>query len=91
MKYIVAWNIPPENYKQAIETFLNTGAAAPEGVNILGRWHALGSNHGWGLVEGDESAIAVHMAEWASLLELRITPVIEDQQAAASLSQIFNK
>jgi len=33
----------------------------------------------------------MHMAEWASLLELRITPVIEDGQAAASLSQVFNK
>ncbi|HSG30275.1 MAG TPA: DUF3303 family protein [Thermodesulfobacteriota bacterium] len=89
MKYIVTWNIKPENYKEAVEIFLQNGAQAPDGVTILGRWHALGSNHGWVLVEGDETGIATHIAEWSNLLELSITPVFDDEQAAASLSKVY--
>jgi hypothetical protein len=81
MKYIVTWNIPSENYKEAIEIFLSTGAQPP----------ALGSDHGWALVQGDKSAIASHTAEWTSMIELRITHVIEDEQASASLSHVFKK
>jgi len=41
------------------------------------------------LVEGNELSIAEHPAEWAGLLELKITPVIEDAQAAESLSRVY--
>jgi len=35
MKYMVTWNIPTQNYKQAMEIFLSKGADAPEGATIL--------------------------------------------------------
>jgi hypothetical protein len=47
---------------------------------------------GWVLVEGDDSvALAQHMGEWANLLELQITPVIEDAEAASGLAKPYGK
>ena len=43
--------------------------------------------YGWLLAEGDVVALAQHMAEWADLLELQITPVIDDADAAEALSR----
>lgn len=65
---MVTWNIPTQNYKQAIEIFLSKGADTPEGATILGCWHVPGSNYGWVLVEGDKLSIAEHLAQWAGFL-----------------------
>ena len=88
MKFMVAWKIPPGSYKPAAERFLKTGAPAPAGLKTLGRWHAPGSAYGWHLVEGDVTALAELMAIWADLLELQITPVTEDAEAASSLAKV---
>jgi len=90
MKYMVQWTIPPTSYKAALEEFLRAGAPMPEGLTAIGRWHAPGSTYGWLLVETDNPAtLAVHMAEWAALLELKITPVIEDGQAAEAAAKVY--
>ena len=92
MKFMVSWKIPPGSHKPAIEGFLSSGAPLPEGINLVGRWHAPGSAYGWLLVEGDDiTALAQHVAEWANLLEFQITPVIEDAEAVASLSKVYGK
>ena len=89
MKFMITWRIAPDSYKATVETFLNTGAPAPSGLTTVGRWHTPGSNLGWHLVEGDPEAVAHHVAEWASLVELDVSPVIEDAEAAASLSKVY--
>lgn len=86
MKFMATWKIPPASYKQAVVRFLKTGAPAPAGVESLGRWHAPGSSRGWHLLEGDPAAIAHLHAQWADALEIEITPVIDDEAAAASLA-----
>ena len=88
MKYMVTWRIAPEQYRAAMERFRDTGAPAPEGVAMLGRWHAPGSRTGFQLVEaGDPVPLARHMADWGDLLELHVTPVLEDAEAAAALPE----
>ena len=90
MKFMVTWKIPTNSYKDAVEAFLSSGAPMPEGLTSLGRWHAPGSGYGWLLVEtNDAVALAEHMAEWASLLELNISPVIEDEEAAKAASKVY--
>jgi hypothetical protein len=90
MKFMVTWKIPPDSYKDAVEAFLRSGAPMPEGLTSLGRWHAPGSSYGWLLVETDDAvALAEHMAEWARLLELNISPVIEDEEAAKAASRVY--
>jgi len=90
MKFMVTWNIPTNTYKAAVESFLRSGAPMPEGLTALGRWHAPGSRHGWLLAETDDlRTLAQHMAEWASMLEFTITPVIEDEEAAHAATKVF--
>jgi hypothetical protein len=62
----------------------------PKGLTSLGRRHALGSGYGSLLVEIDDAvALAERMAEWANLLELDISPVIEDKEAAKGASRVY--
>ena len=87
---MVTWTIPTASYKKAVETFLSSGAPMPEGLTSLGRWHAPGSVNGWLLVETEDAvALAQHMAEWASMLELKITPVVGDEEAASAASKVY--
>lgn len=88
MKFMTTWHIPPEGYDEAVDRFLAAGAPLPEGLTLLGRWHAPGSAKGFLLVEGDDvTLLAQHLAEWAGLLECEVTPVIEDEEAAAAATR----
>ena len=89
MKFMVSWSISPGSYKAAVERFLGTGAPMPEGLERIGRWHAPGSTRGWLLVEGDAAGVAEHVAQWADLLELQVSPVIEDEAAGAAVSRVY--
>jgi Protein of unknown function (DUF3303) len=91
MKFMISWKISPTHYKAAIERFLNTGAPNPAGAKTIGRWHAPGSFYGWHVVEGDVAAVAELEATWGDLLELQITPVLEDAEAASSLAKVHRK
>lgn len=91
MKFMIEWKIAPGCYKSAVERFLATGAPGPPGVKSLGRWHAPGSATGWHVVEADAATIAEHEARWGDLLEVRITPVLEDAEAAGILARMQKK
>jgi hypothetical protein len=85
MKIMTTWKIPPENYEETLSRFLATGAPFPDGLVVVGRWHAPGSTKGFLLVEGNDPVLlAQHLSEWAGLLEFEITPVIEDAEAGAA-------
>ncbi len=40
MKFVMTYNIHNESWDAAVSRFLETQAPAPEGVKLLGRWHA---------------------------------------------------
>lgn len=89
---MISWKIAPGNHRAAAKAFLKSGAPAPKGLTLIGRWHGPGSVCGWALVEGeDATALAQHVAEWADLLEFQITPVIEDADAGQVLSKAYAK
>lgn len=92
MKFMITWRIAPGHHKSASEEFLKFGAPAPTGLTMLGRWHAAGSVIGWALVEAkDPKPLYEHVAQWANLLELQATPVVEDGEAAEALSKVYGK
>jgi hypothetical protein len=92
MKFMISWKIPPGSHKPAAEGFIRSGAPPPPGLKMIGRWHAPGSGYGWALAEGDDAtAVAQHVAEWANYLDIQVTPVIEDSEAAAALSKAYGK
>ncbi len=88
---MLAWKIAPGHIKSAAEAFLKTGGPPPKGLTIIGRWHAPGSAYGWAVVEGKETSVAQHVAEWEHLLEFQITPVLEDAEAAKALASVYGK
>jgi len=62
----------------------------PEGLKMIGRWHAPGSVCGWLLVEGDDlKALYEHVAQWANLLDLQTSPVLEDSDTAEALAKVY--
>jgi hypothetical protein len=92
IKHMLAWKIAPGHIKSAAGAFLKSGAPAPKGLALIGRWHAPGSAYGWAVVEGnDATALAQHVAEWEHLLEFQITPVLEDADAGKALASIYGK
>lgn len=90
MKFIISWKIAPGHHKIAGERFLQSGAPMPEGLSMVGRWHAPGSVCGWLLVEAaNPEPLYEHVGQWADLLELQVTPVLEDAEAAQALSRVY--
>jgi hypothetical protein len=92
MKFMISWKIAPGHHKSAGEGFLKSGAPSPEGLTLIGRWHAPGSVRGWALVEGEDvKALYEHVAQWANLLDFETDPVLEDSDAAEALSRVYGK
>lgn len=83
MQFMVTYSIEVSQKNAAEARFLETGAAPPAGVELLGRWHFTGSRQGFMLIEStDDLAVAKYMRDWNDLLDFDIVPVISDAQLA---------
>ena len=88
MFYVMEWKIRTGYVGDAFKKFLETGAPFP-GVTMHGRYHAPGSVNGWIILETDDiSAVYRHAAEWAEFLEMKTTPVLNDEQAAEAAANL---
>jgi len=63
MKFMVTWKIAPAHQREAGRRFLDGGAPPPDGMRILGRWHAPGSAAGFALCETDDLALLWQIME----------------------------
>lgn len=91
MKYITIWHQPTGTYNAAVARFLETGGAPPKGVTLLGRWHGM-SGHGVAISESDDpKAMFEWRAQWADLLELTVTPCLEDADAGAVVAAMAKR
>jgi hypothetical protein len=92
VKFMLSWRTRPGLYKAALTQFLETGAPPPKGVATVARYHVPGSIQGWHLMEtNDVTALAEHVATWADLLEMEVSPVIEDAQAGEAASRVSGR
>ena len=89
MKHMIEWSFSSSTYKEGMRQFLETVGPAPEGVTTLGRWHAPGSKTGFHLVEGNPADVTKLTSQWASLVDLNITPVVDDDEASEGLRSTF--
>lgn len=89
MKYMVTWRLSSENFEDAAREFLAGKGDPPVGLTHLGRWHVPGSSYGWHLMEGDEGALAQHLAFWGQYLDIEVSPVVEDDVAGAAMQSVF--
>jgi hypothetical protein len=87
MKFMMTYNIYNESWDKAVSRFLETGGLPPEGLKLVGRWHSAAGRNGFLLLEGDDvSAIYHYAAQWHDFCDLVVTPVLEDEAAAAVLA-----
>jgi hypothetical protein len=78
MKFISEWSLRPETRNAAIDRFLKTGGMPPAGVQLLS--------------EADNAAAMLeYSAQWTDLIDIRIYPVVDDQEAAGVISRLFAK
>ena len=85
MKYMVTWHIAPENYKAVIKRF-GEAKEPMDGIKDLGRWHETGTGGGVRLVETDDIVALTKLnLYWSDLLELKTTPVLNDEEASRAL------
>ncbi len=83
MQFMVTYAIEIPQRAAAEARFLETGAAPPEGVKLLGRWHSVSDRRGFVLIEStDLMAVSTYMRDWSDLLNFQLTPVINDEQLA---------
>jgi hypothetical protein len=88
MKFILTFTLPPQTQEAAIARFLDTGGQPPPGVKLLGRWTQVDLCRGFVLLESeDPQALTAFAREWSDLLELTITPVLEDQELSDVLKR----
>lgn len=91
MKYISHWKLPPSTINAAIKQFLATGGAPPDGVKMLGRWHGM-NGEGFAIFESnDVKAMYGWYAQWAVVMELAITPCVEDGEAGPILAAMAQR
>jgi len=89
MQFMLTYEIPMDQRDAAVARFLETGAPAPDGVAILGRWHVAGGRAGYMILESDDvTAVYRFAAQWDDVCELDVTPVLSDEQAAGVLSSL---
>ena len=92
MKYMLTWFVPPHHYEAGISRFLKTGGPPPAGVKLHGRWHSLAGQSGFILAESsDPKAIYAWSAQWADVIKLTVTPVLEDADASGVLQGLRKK
>ena len=81
MKYVSHWKLPQGTVNAAIKRFLETGGSPPEGVKMLGRWHGM-NGEGFAIFESDDpKAMYLWYAQWLDLIDLKVTPCVEDAEA----------
>lgn len=87
-KYMVVWDLSPENRNDAIERFVEGSALQePEGVKLVSRWHAAVGGVGWSVVEADDpKALTGWLLKWSDLLSYEAIPIIDDQEFGEMLA-----
>jgi hypothetical protein len=90
MKFIVtfSWQPDTKTRDEGITRFLKTGGQPPAGAKLLGRWTRLDFSGGYVLLESeDPKALTEFALAWSDLMELEITPVLEDQELSGVLQR----
>ena len=89
MTFVMTWKIRPGNTREAVDRFLSTGDALPEGIKDIGRWHRTDLQSGVHVLSvTDAVALAQYAARWTDLLELETYVAWEDAEAVPAYRKI---
>jgi hypothetical protein len=91
MRFLTTWKTQPGTFSATIARFMESGGAPPSGVRMLHRWHGM---NGTGIVvseSDDPKAIFQWVAQWADVIELNVTPCVDDADAGAVLATLVKR
>jgi uncharacterized protein DUF3303 len=91
MKFMLTFDWKPDTKTrdEGIARFRKTGGLPPKGAKLLGRWTRADFSGGFDLLESDDpQALAEFALMWSDLMELTISPVLDDEQLTAVLQRI---
>jgi len=80
MLFHITYEIDPAGRNAAQDRFRETGGLPPEGVTMVGRWHAAAGLMGFLVAESSDAvAIGKWMQDWTDVLTFEVTPVVDDE------------
>ena len=92
MKTMVTWSAQPGKFAEAATNFLAGKGEPPAGLKMLGRWHSVDLGSGFVLFETDDATLLYRNAAiWADILDVGVTVVIEDHEAAPILIEKYKQ
>ena len=95
MKFLVTYSIHPDKRHQALQAFSQMTQADDladigKQITVIGRWHSVDGGSGLAIVEtSDAQALARWALNWNHIMDLKMKPVIDDQEARAIGIQKF--
>ena len=92
---MMTWSSFPETRHDAAKGFGQMTDADDEadhtGVKLIGRWHDLVAVGGWLICESDDISAAQSWAlNWNGVLNMDVTPVVDDNEAKTMLKRKWN-
>ena len=85
MKYMYVWSVAPENLKAALKRF-GEDSEPMDGLTQLGRWHSVGTDGGYRLIETDDPVALKRMTlYWQDVMETKIVPVVDDEETRKAI------
>jgi hypothetical protein len=93
MKFLGKWKIDQDKWLPILNKWISMTpqerANAGDGVKIIGRWHDTAARTGVIVVEANDiGAVARYIGQWNPYMEVELSPVVDDEEAAAIGRQI---
>lgn len=89
MKFMLVYKVHPEKRHDALKGFSamsleDDKADMGEQIKMIGRWHDIAHSKGVAIFESDSAeAISNWALNWNGILDLEITPVLDDAETRA--------
>ena len=92
MKFMGTWTISQEKWLPILRQWASLTAEqradAGANVKVLGRWHDFASRRGVIIMESDDiAAVQRYVGRWNPHMDIELTPVLDDEEAAAGAKQ----
>ena len=91
MRFMVTFTWKPDARirDEGVARFKATGGLPPAGAKLIERWTRADFSGGFALLESeDPKALAAFAHNWGDLMELRIVPVVSDQELNEVLQRV---
>jgi hypothetical protein len=94
MKFMATWSIREDKWLPILKLWVSMTpqqrADGGDGVRILGRWHDVAARGGVVILEATDLAAALRYAgQWNPHMDLRLVPVLDDEETAVVAGQIL--